>query len=318
MWASGRQGNVPYVRTYVAILAQVFLVAYIYARMQPNISNIVAMSREYPLLFEAICSPISPTPRLKRSRIDFGISSETGSLGSQPRASVSAKQFADVLRMIHQLGILELLAHPWCYGETVRVSSSNSADDADPSQIGVVQWPSEAILKDWAVTASSVHSWHYSKGWSPSNSLAVMWDDGIVRYYKADCNEGLHDLVVVLPPTKCAGNAPELNTFFQVLGTAPIEEVDPAFRRVFRHGLGQWDAKHSFICKKSFWKERMDRYESICSKVAARNVQGAFTPLRRQQRKRMYLDFAHADFLQGFVAQHRAPEWWDYRALMGL
>ena len=243
----------------------------------------------------------------------------TRSLDSQSRASVSAKQFAYVLRVIHQLGLLELKAQPWCYGERVKLSACNTADDdRDESLTGVVQWPHDCILHDWAENAAKYHSWDHEKGWSPTNSLAVLWSDGDLRYYKADCHEGLHDLAVVVPsagwaPTRIWSSAGLSQVLADVQG---LEGTDMSLVQCCQFYLDMRNHSMSTNSKWKFWKERMDRYATITSFMATKQVYSSLTNRVRQRKRVKFLKYAKTDFVYFCIAGAHAPEWWEFRALL--
>ena len=318
MWARGRRGNVRTYRSNVgSSVHSCNEPKHTYVAVATN-RRIVAMYN-IPASSMKVCTVDTFWMRWPKRLGDGGVASETRSLDSQSRASVSAKQFAYVLRVIHQLGLLELKAQPWCYGERVKLSACNTADDdRDESLTGVVQWPDDCILYDWAKNAAKYHSWEHDKGWSPTNSLAVLWSDRKLKYYKADCHEGLHDLAVVVPsagwaPTRMWSFAGLFQVFADVQGLAGTDMSSVQRRQLYLDMLNHSMSTNS---KWKFWKERMDRYATITSFMASKQVYSSLNNRVRQRKRVKFLVFAKADFVYFCIAGAHAPEWWEFRALL--
>ena len=153
------------------------------------------------------------------------------------------------------------------------------------------------------------HSWDHSAGWSPTNSLAVQWSDGELRYYKADCFSGQWDLAIVVPQagwrfSRCWSKG----AVFQVLGAGVPEET---FDSTICHEF--------FKRRPKIWKERLDRFMQICKTVSKRQIcqctRGSIE--EKEEKKKQMLRFAQQDFFHYYVAQDQSTEWWNFRELFG-
>jgi hypothetical protein len=255
---------------------------------------------------------------------------ETNSQGSQPRkTSVKASRFANVLRQVYSLGFLELPCGPWCYGQRVKISESNTVDTDRAGLEGRVLWPDDGILQDWARSVCA-SEWMCHPGWSPANAVAVRWSDGHVDYHKAGFVAGFgfdrHDLqIVVSYPQGSQGDvdwwrlhtgglawnyrdSAQKQTAYEVAGRIP----DVALRGAERERL----LGRAFTAEQA-WLQRIRRSRSYFLEAYLMEMYRILPPDLRYANKRRFTDFMEY-FNTAFTLSHiDAPVWWEVKKLLG-
>ena len=94
-----------------------------------------AVAEDEPVAEIGPVPPLMAPPHMRAYLVpaaDQAMVPEAAAAGSQPR-SVKATLFADALRFVYSMGLLELHAGPWCYGRLVRLRESNTEVDGDSS-----------------------------------------------------------------------------------------------------------------------------------------------------------------------------------------
>ena len=108
---------------------------------------------------------------------------------------------SDVLQIILHNGWCEWCAGPWCIGAMVTISTRNyepwtriddnyQHTDDRQGKVGQIIWPSDDILNSWAKEACNELAWNSNMAWSPTCSVCVKWDDGIISCYRVG---GIYD-----------------------------------------------------------------------------------------------------------------------------
>jgi hypothetical protein len=278
-----------------------------------------------------LCLVCMPCKRKRKNGEEGGASVQmrTNSQGSQPRkGSVSAKIFGTVLRHVYNMGFLELLAGPWCYGQHVRISAASINEDADgESELceGTSLWPNDGILADWALLNHDM-GWIPGHGYNPGNALAVRWSDGDLRYYRADFEFDEHDLRIIVPLDGLQADAPVTHPpqiAFEHL-YAFLPHLYPASARaevakMAANAQTQTEVveKYGLAAKGAVYVERVNRYMYLCWQLHKREIYRTWPREQRLRKKRRFLAFCDHLRQAFYYSRDASWEWWEVKLLFG-
>ena len=280
-----------------------------------------------------LCLVCMPCKRKRKNGEEGGASVQmrTNSQGSQPRkGSVSAKIFGTVLRHVYNMGFLELLAGPWCYGQHVRISAASINEDADgESELceGTSLWPNDGILADWALLNHDM-GWIPGHGYNPGNALAVRWSDGDLRYYRADFEFDEHDMQIIVPPQGLQGDAPVRPVLPFVTRDYLFASHDwlyPASARAEVANMAANAQTQTEVARERelpskgrvVFKERITRYMYLCSELHRRELYNTLLSKDRISVKRRFLRFLEWLYQAFDCADEQSFEWWKQQLLIG-
>ena len=218
-------------------------------------------------------------------------------------ATTGTRIFAYVLRQVYSLGFLEFPVGPWCYGQQVKIMSNNMIDTEFAGQHGTVLWPDEGILNDWLLL-NRQDDWkippHRLYALNPANAVAVFWNNGRLRFHRADVEHNAYDLQLVVSPLgDVIDNATCLHSDANCMEEDFISFSEESIR----------------TC--GCWEGRRQRFVQLSKHAHVREVMKSFTKRKKRFKKRCFNRFLQYEEQTFLSSRDVSFQWWQFRKLFG-